>query len=290
VSRRSKWPRRIESVWRRALHHSALRAQPRVLCNSIQKSGTHLIVGLAAALPGLRAYGRRAYWHHLNRERVEPRKRPTLEGEIRRLRKCLPGEIYRGHLAAAPQIADLLHRRGFKHLFVYRDPRDVVVSLMFWWERHQEIDAWPFRYFQGLASSEERLRFLIEGWPANLDDPRFPAEVGYPNVAERFAEFLPWLSDPQCLSIRFEDLVGPESKTDTYRRIAEYLLTDPTQDQLSLAVEHMSAGSDPSQSKTFRKGRSGDWRETLNAEHVALMKRYAGKLLVELGYEKDLDW
>ncbi len=279
--------KRVEHGWRWCLHRGALRGQPRVLCNSFQKSGTHLLVALVRAVGPLRAYERRAYWHHLNRARVQAAKRPTLAGELETLARCLPGEICRGHLGADPQIAEFLKRERFVHLFVYRDPRDVVVSLLHWWERHQEIDAWPFRYFQSLDSAGAKLRFLIEGWPAGGVDDRFPRRCEYPDIGARFAEFVPWLSDPDCVAVRFEDLVDPRAKVESYRRIAAAVA--PSAD-LDACVERMEAGSAPEGSRTFRAGRSGDWRDTFDSEHVEAMKRCAGQLLIDLGYEKDLDW
>lgn len=40
----------------------------------------------------------------------------------------------------------------------------------------------------------------------------------------------------------------------------------------------------------YRKGVVGDWKNYFTAEHVAIVKQEAGELLVELGYERDLDW
>jgi hypothetical protein len=275
------------AAWRWLVHHARLRDQPRVLCNSFQKSGTHLLVGLVQAAGPLRGYQRRAYWHHLNRARVAARKRPVLQAELARLGRASPGEICRGHLGADPRVVEFLERERFVHLFGYRDPRDVVVSLLHWWERHDEIESWPFLYFGSLDSPAERLRFLIEGWPEGLSDSRFPAECDYPNIGARFAEFAPWLSNPHCLAVRFEDLVDDRTKAEAYRRIAAAVFPDADPDA---TVARMEAGSAPEGSRTFRAGRSGDWRETFEPEHVAAMKRCAGQLLIDLGYEKDLDW
>jgi hypothetical protein len=56
------------------------------------------------------------------------------------------------------------------------------------------------------------------------------------------------------------------------------------------AVGKMEMGADPDRSKTFRKGKTGGWQKHFSAEHKALFKNYAGDLLIDLGYEKDLDW
>ena len=47
---------------------------------------------------------------------------------------------------------------------------------------------------------------------------------------------------------------------------------------------------DPSKSHTFNTGGIKKWEKIFNDEHKDLFKKYAGELLVELGYEKDYDW
>ena len=39
-----------------------------------------------------------------------------------------------------------------------------------------------------------------------------------------------------------------------------------------------------------RKGIVGDWKNYLNAAHIAKIKELPGQRLIELGYEQDLDW
>ena len=52
----------------------------------------------------------------------------------------------------------------------------------------------------------------------------------------------------------------------------------------------MDGGHDPKDSHTFRRGTPGDWRAHFSKQHVALFKEVAGELLIELEYEKNLDW
>jgi hypothetical protein len=43
-------------------------------------------------------------------------------------------------------------------------------------------------------------------------------------------------------------------------------------------------------SPTFRKGTIGDWRNHFEPEHKTAFRELAGQALIELGYEKDMDW
>jgi len=152
------------------------------------------------------------------------------------------------------------------------------------------IDTWPSRYFYALQSDEERLEFLIKGWPDDIQLQGFPQEVDYPNIGERFRENLPWLKDPNCLAIRFEDLVNPETQNHMHRRISGYLLPDIRNAEIREVVKKMHEGHNANKSHTFRKGISGDWRNHLSEKHIALFKELAGQMLIDLGYEHNFEW
>lgn len=277
-------------AYRFAYHNTLRRSHPRVLCNSFHKAGTHLLVGAVNGLPSLDHYGRGAYWHSLSRSRASRQRHGSLGRTKEILARCLPGEVIRGHIGAHPEISRVLTDAGFKHVFVYRDLRDVFVSLFFWWSRRLPgMDSWPYRYFHSLDSDASRLAFLIQGWPDKISDPGFPTEIDFPDVGSRFREFLPWLSDPACLAVRFEDLSDVDARTQVHRKIVEHVLPEHLQPPPG-DIESMVAGTAASHSKTFRRGVAGDWRNHLSEEHRHLFKSCAGDLLISLGYERDHGW
>src|SRR5210317_2043668 len=101
-------------VWgyRKVYHHFFCTGVQPVLCNSFQKSGTHLLVGVVESLPQFHYYGRKAYWHYLSRARVESKKIHKPIQVIHKLSQCLQGEIFRGHIAANPELLEYFsHRR-----------------------------------------------------------------------------------------------------------------------------------------------------------------------------------
>ncbi len=89
--------------------------------------------------------------------------------------------------------------------------------------------------------------------------------------------------------VRFEELV--QSKSKEIKRLTAYLKLSLNQKGVSKLVSETSrtrmARTSP---KHFRKGQSGDWRNYFSSEHKRIFKRVAGDELVELGYERDLDW
>ena len=286
-------PKAGKIVWgyRKIYHHLCSRGIQPVLCNSFQKSGTHLLVNVVARLPQFHHYGRKAYWHYLSRARVNSKKISKTSQVIKALSQCLQGEIFRGHIAANTELLEFFRHHSFKHLFIFRDLRDVVVSHFYGMKNRKAIDTWPSRYFYALQSDEERLEFLIKGWPNNeVPFQGFPPEVDYPNIGERFRENFPWLKDQNCLAIRFEDLVNPETRNHMHTKIARYLLPDISNGEICDVVRKMHDEHSAKKSHTFRKGIPGDWRNNFSEKHIALFKELAGQMLIDLGYEHNFEW
>ena len=266
------------------------RGTPRIFCNSIQKAGTHLLVEMVSRLPDIHSYERGAYWHGFSRSRVDINRSSTLSSVKQDLGKCHPGELLHGHVEAAPDISEFLTAHQFKTSFIYRDPRDVVVSLLYWWHRYVDIDTWPYRYFHALSTDDERLRFLIEGWPQDSLLPGYPSRVDFPDIGARFGAFEPWMRDANCLSVQFEALRAQETREGVCRQIIQHIFGDVDRTTMEAMVRRMLAGADPRSSMTFRRGLGGEWRDLFKPYHYEAFKRCAGGLLVRLGYEWDLHW
>ena len=141
-----------------------------------------------------------------------------------------------------------------------------------------------------LKSDEERLTFIISGWPEKLQGNEFPVQVDYPDIGKRFLENLPWLTSPNVLAVRFESLARMESRTQTLGSIGQYLLGDKFHRIQREVILAMESGCNPSHSKTFRKGTGGEWKNYLSQTQKKIFKDCAGQILIDLGYEKDFDW
>jgi hypothetical protein len=93
------------------------------------------------------------------------------------------------------------------------------------------------------------------------------------------------------MMVKFEDLVGPkgggsaEAQRRTVEQVARHVGLEPDE-RLMRTVEENIFG----ESKTFRKGQIGGWREEFSEEHARAAREIAGPLLVELGYEADHEW
>jgi len=101
-----------------------------------------------------------------------------------------------------------------------------------------------------------------------------------------------WLSSPVCCVLDFNKLMGEHGGACTnadamkeMKKIAKALQLNVSEAYLK-TVYQKSFGVGWS----FFKGKVGVWREYFNDEHKVAVKEEIGDLLIQLGYEKDLDW
>jgi hypothetical protein len=56
------------------------------------------------------------------------------------------------------------------------------------------------------------------------------------------------------------------------------------------ALEALESSIAPHKSGTFRKGVPGSWQEYFTLKNKQTFKEVAGDLLIQMDYEKDIDW
>jgi len=250
---------------------------PPVLINSFPKSGTHLLTQIVSALPDRRDYGNliaSMTSSFLFRER-------SVENTLKKIRSIIPGETVRGHLFYNFNYDEELTSRKAVHYFIFRDPRDVVIS-----EAHylRDINRWHrlHRNFCQTNGLDEAISLSIQGIQDNI------IKYDYPNVKKRFERYFEWLKSENVFSIRFEDLISDKRK-DTVRRIVDFYAERSCLDfnrdaTVRLAIDNIQ----PEKSHTYRKGEIGGWHEQFSSINKALFKDIAGDLIIELGYETSL--
>lgn len=133
----------------------------------------------------------------------------------------------------------------------------------------------------GSIFTEERIRQQASGWNRIV---RQGGETGRGLFGENYFEFFyeKHLHRPhEALGELFGFL-----QVDTSPEVIEKMVEENTFEKLS---KGRSSGEESS-GAFFRKGISGDWKGVFNERDKRVFKEEAGDLLVELGYEKDLDW
>lgn len=259
--------------------HRKLNESPIVFGNSMPKSGSHLLTQVLYGLVHIGPFINPGF-PPVNRDE---RNQPLDEHQIlENIRSMKSGDIRYGYIHAREPYLSLLTQQKYAVIFIYRDPRDMLISHIFYakdmYSGHGMHDYYNLR----LSSMEERINAAVIG----VDEPGFELA----SVRKRYESYLGWLRNPQVLALKFEDLVT--KCESTFENLLNYL-------------EHRGAGFDcswsdavdiliyqiqPHKSGTYRKGVSGEWKRYFTEFNKEIFKQTTGNLLQELGYENSDDW
>ncbi len=256
-----------------------LHRMPVVIGNSMPKSGSHLIIQILEGLTGLGPFINPGM-PPLNRNH-ENQNLPQ-EEILKNLARLKPGDIGYCYLKAEEPYLTEMTRSGRATIFVYRDPRDMIISHIFYAMEMHPGHSMHAYYTKQLNSMEERIDAAIQG----VSDPANPLTP----VFEKYQQYLGWLDQPAVLSMRFEELIL--DREQALRQILGYLKGngfEPLKGEDD-AVQVLANAIHPKRSGTFRKGQPGNWREHFTIENIEKFKTCTGDLLLKLGYEKDGNW
>jgi len=203
---------------------------------------------------------------------------------VEKLLKDIPGRRFvAAHVPYSVAMEQLVGSLGYKGVLVTRDPRDVVAShvpFILKTKSHYLHD-----YYKSLEDDDTRLMMSITGFSDQN------AGVHLESIDRRIRSMLMWSESSYFISVKFENLIGAHGGGDPG---IQCCLIEELAQHVGIALPAGGVGavaeSMIGKGYTFRKGVIGGWRSVLNGVHKAEFKRLAGKLLIELGYEKDLDW
>ena len=261
--------------WRRFSFNEA----PPIFGNSKPKSGSHLLLQILNGFTQIMPY------KYVDADPIRTVKyeggRRTAD-EILADLKCVPtGVIGWGYLEATKENASFLTAAGRVNYLMYRDPRDMLVSHVFFaTDMHGEHGMHD--YYNSLPDVAARLKVAITG--IDRDGLKMVS------VKQRYEGVFQWLEQKNVLCIRFEDLINYRDVTlnvmlDEVER-AGYKIPTPREKALSVLVDAIQ----PKKSHTFRSGKTGGWKQYFTDEHKKIFKDVAGDVLIRLGYEKNNDW
>jgi sulfotransferase 6B1 len=261
--------------WKRFSFHEA----PPIFGNSKPKSGSHLLLQILNGFTQIMPY------RYVDADSIRTIKkdggRRTTDEILEDLKRIPIGVVGWGYVDATPENASFLTAAGRVNYFIYRDPRDMLVSQVFFaTDMHEEHGM--HAYYNSLPDFDARLKVAITG--IDRDGLRMVS------VRQRYEGVFAWLEQKNVMCIRFEDLINNRDATllsmlDEVEK-AGYKIPTPREKALSVLIEAIQ----PRKSHTFRSGKTGGWKEHFADEHKKLFKDVAGDLLVRLGYEKSNDW
>jgi len=242
---------------------------------SIPKCGTHLLAELITLLTGM-PYISVGTHNNFSTQGAQTKK-------IKEKLLNLHDTYLLGHTTYDAELEKMLNAMQIKTFFIYRDPRDHMVSYSYYIQRPDApayIKEWTEKNsFDALLDSFFTGDFILyKYWYAKKID-------------DFYRLFLPWLKCKNVCAIRFEDLVGSngggsiESQYLAIEKIAHHIGIQLDENDLQDITEKLFGSG-----FTFRKGQIGAWKTHFNNQHIKKCKEVAGNLLIDLGYEENLNW
>ena len=243
------------------------------------KSGSHL---LTQVLDGLTELGPFINPGYPPVNRTEKNMPLGLDRVARNLQGMRPGDIRYGYIHALEPFLSILTGTDRATLFIYRDPRDMLISHIFYATELYENHGMNRYYTEELSTMSERINAAIQG----VAEPG--SEIS--SVAQRYQSYVGWLEQPEVHCVKFEDLILHQ--VSTLRGVLDYLKERGASVNCSpdKAIDIIKNHIDPKKSGTFRKGVPGGWREYFTNENKQVFIQTAGDLLQRLGYEHDDQW
>lgn len=267
----------LQAVWR--WKRFSFNEAPPIFGNAKPKSGSHLLLQVLGGFTQIMPY--RYVDADPVRTITRDGRRRSADEILADLRSIPDGVIGWGYVDATPENASFLTSAGRVNYFIYRDPRDMLVSQVFFaTDMHEEHGMHD--YYNSLPDFGARLNVAITG----IDQDGLKMV----SVKRRYEGVFQWLGQKNVMCIRFEDLINNRDATlnsmlDEVEKTG-YKIPAPRQKALSILVEAIQ----PRKSHTFRSGKTGGWKQYFTEEHKSLFKDVAGDLLVRLGYEENNDW
>jgi len=265
--------------------------QPKWYLNGFPKAGLHLLDQMVMSIskPVPPAFTHGGHWagtYKFNSWTNQPK---DIEYVLRGVSRLQPGTFVKGHAGWSLDFQDFAFYLGVAMVFIYRDLRDVAVS-----QAHHILstDDVNFRHpakatYRALGGFDEVLKAVIEGLGP------------FPGITERWELFAPWLEVGWVHKVKFEELLEEREKHAVemlnyalHRTVDVYDMGLKADTDLfgTVAQRMVDASKNPHMSPTFRKGKTGGWKDAFTDEHKELFKMLDNGWLVRLGYEEDDSW
>jgi len=220
------------------------------------KTGSHMI-GYAMGV------GTRPTYHMTSS--LQYGKYRTIDQVITVLRKWQSGEggIWT-HLPYSDKLWKYLQERFDAWVFALRDPRDRIVSLGHYMDKH----------------TTNQLNLMYDG--KRLSQHTWDDRCKYLIVSSKdeLAGYFKWVEIPEIYKIRYEDCV--DDRRAEFEKLREYFAgkgIDPP------PIEQMVKDSHVQHAMSYRRGKYGDWKKELSSENIKLCKEYLNTAMKVFGYE-----
>lgn len=260
--------RPIRAIKNRLSSQGDFENNPPIVVNSLPKSGTHLVLQITRKLPDVKYYG-----HFIANSPSLTLHERSPYSIAQRVKSLLPNETIGAHLHYSPTVRSALRSVNALSLFVYRDPRAVLVSEVFYLTEMNKFHR-MHKHFAKLNNLDDRLRLALEGF-----DNR------YPGASERFLPYAAWLDDDETLALKYESMVGLAREENIARISNRWRALSQASLPLHSDLERtLLEAVDPTKSHTFREGGTDRWRNRLSTKQVDLVTDKLRPVLERFGY------
>lgn len=169
--------------------------------------------------------------------------------------------VIKAHAGPTPIVLNLIRRGAILPTYIYRDPRDAMLSAMENGQRARQQGR--ENTFSSLTDFETALEFMRS------------------YVAISTA----WLECPQSLSVRYESLLSDYDAQAS--KLAHFLQLDPQQPAYAQVIERYrpEVASSDQKGLHFSHGKIGRFRHKMSPEQQATLSQAFGPYLQRLGYE-----
>lgn len=241
-----------------------------IFANSFPKSGTHLLTQV------LNTFGAKDYGNFVAST-------PSLTMSLRsdssvnkQVSKFLDGEMISGHLFWSDSIEKVLCDMGVMHFFIYRDPRDVLLSECHYLTKMNRWHRLHSAYSQ-MSSLEQQLEFSILGMEHK--------SIYFPNIAERMSRYTPWINSEAVCSLSYEGLYQLDREATLEKIYDFYSSRSPGFSDKSQFLDLAEQSINPRASHTFNTGGINKWQTEMPGSIQRLFEEVAGEELQKWGYQ-----
>lgn len=208
-----------------------------------------------------------------------------------------PGELRKGlnyakannmflwmHANPAKQMIHMIRKQKYKIIFMWRDPRDQIISLL-----HKILEGG----FPSCIAPKNKPHFHSLTFEEQLHELITGDRYGISWTERMMLDRMGWLEqDPKLVYVcKFEKLVGEEGggtrklQIKEIQNIANHLHLNLTKDELKKRSEDIFGHG-----KTFRSGLIGSWKKDFTPYLKKAFKERFNDMLIRTGYEKDDNW
>lgn len=247
------------------------------IMSTVPKSGTHLLHQILNGMPdyymNLPDTNKKFFFDVI--KAPDAFYKQIYNDHEKRMKDLGNNEFGLGHIRYTKAYHELLKTTNLKHIFLYRDPRDVLVSLGFFikekWNEHPLYET-----FQNPELKlKDRVMTIIHGTDQ------------WPDFNTYMSGFYDWLDvKDKTLHISFEQLMQSQaSQHETVMNIIRFIWEDQ---EAPLSYEKMAEQMinkiNPEKSATFRSGKIGNWLQVFDQEIADAFQKNAGSLIKKAGY------